>query len=96
MVGLQWADIDLKARRLHLRQAQAEEELSSVKTQNSDRIIIDKQTAAELKAWRKRTRLRLAGCEAHRLVMRLAFQAWPSIISIRSPRPAGQAPPCHS
>jgi len=55
LAGLEWADIDPKARRLHVRLAQAEEELSSVKTENSDRIIIiDEQTAAELRAWRKR------------------------------------------
>ncbi|HYB17688.1 MAG TPA: site-specific integrase [Streptosporangiaceae bacterium] len=54
LAGLQWADIDLKARRLHIRQAQVKEELSSVKTEDSDRIIIiDEQTAAELKDWRK-------------------------------------------
>jgi integrase len=45
LVGLAWADVDLKTRRLHVR--------GNVKSEDSDReIIIDKGTVDVLKAWR--------------------------------------------
>jgi integrase len=54
LVGLPWGDLDLKTRRLHVRQAQADGELDSVKSEDSDRIItIDAQTAAVLRAWKR-------------------------------------------
>ncbi|MGP8000166.1 MAG: tyrosine-type recombinase/integrase [Streptosporangiaceae bacterium] len=55
LAGLEWADMDLSTRRLHVRQAQAEAELDDTKSEDSDRIItIDQDTAAELRSWRKR------------------------------------------
>jgi integrase len=55
LAGLEWADVDLKTRRLHVRQAQAEDELDDTKTEDSDRIIvIDQETAAVLEAWQER------------------------------------------
>jgi integrase len=45
LAGLEWADVDLDARRLHVRGS---------KTEDSDRIItIDTDTAGVLRAWRK-------------------------------------------
>ena len=55
LAGLEWADVDLKTRRLHIRQAQAAGELDSTKSEDSDRVIaIDAGTAAVLKEWRDR------------------------------------------
>ena len=55
LVALEWADLDLKTRRLHVRQAQSGDELDSTKSEDSDRIItIDTGTASVLKAWRDR------------------------------------------
>ena len=55
LVGLEWADVSIETRRVHIRQAQPDDELDDTKTENSDRVIvIDEQTAAVLKAWRKR------------------------------------------
>ena len=55
LVGLEWADLDLKTRRLHVRQAQADDELDSTKSEDSDRIVvIDQDTAAVLESWRDR------------------------------------------
>ena len=52
--GLSWSDVDLAARRVHVRQAQVDDELDSTKSQDSERIItIDEGTADVLKAWRK-------------------------------------------
>jgi integrase len=54
-LSLEWADLDLKSRRLHVRQAQAADELDSTKSEDSDRIIVfDEQTANVLEAWRER------------------------------------------
>jgi integrase len=53
LAGLEWADLDLGTRRLHVRQAQAADELDSTKSEDSDRIItIDIGTAEVLKNWR--------------------------------------------
>ena len=53
LAGLEWADVDLKTRRLHVRQAQAADELDDTKSEDSDRVItIDAGTAGVLKAWR--------------------------------------------
>ncbi|MFF0243972.1 tyrosine-type recombinase/integrase [Streptosporangium sandarakinum] len=55
LVGLEWADVGLDTRRVHIRQAQPDDELDDTKTENSDRVItIDEETAATLRAWRKR------------------------------------------
>ncbi|MFI6513571.1 tyrosine-type recombinase/integrase [Streptosporangium sp. NPDC050855] len=55
LVGLEWGDVGLDTRRVHIRQAQPDDELDDTKTENSDRVItIDEETAATLKAWRKR------------------------------------------
>jgi integrase len=55
LIGLEWADLDLKARRLHVRQAQTAGTLDSTKSEDSTRIItIDPGTAGVLKAWRDR------------------------------------------
>jgi integrase len=54
LCGLSWSDADLAARRVHVRQAQVDNELDSTKSQDSERIItIDEGTADVLKAWRK-------------------------------------------
>ncbi len=54
LVGLEWPDIDLKTRRLHVRHSQADDELDDTKSEDSDRIItIDEQTAAVLRAWKR-------------------------------------------
>lgn len=54
LVGLEWADVSLDSRRVHIRQAQPDDELDDTKTENSDRVItIDEQTADVLRAWRK-------------------------------------------
>jgi integrase len=54
LCGLDWADVDLKARRIHVRQAQVDDELDSTKTEDSERIItIDQVTADVLAAWRR-------------------------------------------
>jgi len=55
LVGLDWSDVSLDRRRLHVRQSQPDDELDDVKTEDSDRIVIfDGQTAEVLRAWRKR------------------------------------------
>jgi integrase len=54
LVGLCWPDVDLAARRVHVRQAQVDDELDSTKSEDSDRIVvIDQETADVLRAWRK-------------------------------------------
>lgn len=54
LCGLCWADVDLATRRVHVRQAQVEDELDSTKSEDSERIItIDEGTAAVLRSWRK-------------------------------------------
>jgi integrase len=54
LCGLCWADVDLAARRVHVRQAQVDDELDSTKSEDSDRVVIvDPGTAEVLKAWRK-------------------------------------------
>jgi integrase len=55
LAGLEWSDVDLGTRRLHVRQAQADDELDSTKSEDSDRIIaIDAQTARVLESWQER------------------------------------------
>ena len=55
LAGLEWANADLKTRRLHVRQAQADDELDDTKSEDSDRIItIDQDTSAVLETWRER------------------------------------------
>ena len=54
LAGLCWPDVDLASRRIHVRQAQVNEELDSTKSADSERIIsLDKDRAESLKAWRK-------------------------------------------
>lgn len=54
LAGLCWPDSDLATRRIHVRQAQVDDELDSTKSEDSERIItIDEDTAAVLKTWRK-------------------------------------------
>jgi integrase len=54
LAGLEWADVDLGKRRVHVRQGQVDDELDDTKSEDSDRIItIDPATADVLKAWRK-------------------------------------------
>ena len=54
LAGLCWPDVDLMSRRIHVRQAQVDDELDSTKSQDSERIItVDKDRAESLKAWRK-------------------------------------------
>ena len=53
LAGLEWADVDLGHRRIHVRQAQSAGELDSTKSEDSDRVItIDPGTAGVLKQWR--------------------------------------------
>ena len=55
LVGLEWSDVGLDTRRVHIRQAQAEDELDDTKTESGDRqIAMDEETARVLKAWRTR------------------------------------------
>jgi integrase len=54
LAGLAWAEVDLGARRAHIRQAQVDDALDSTKSEDSERIIvIDQATADVLKAWRR-------------------------------------------
>ena len=54
LCGLAWSETDLTTRRIHIRQAQVDDELDSTKSEDSDRIVvIDEGTAAVLRAWRK-------------------------------------------
>ncbi len=54
LAGLCWADVDLATRRVHVRQAQVDDELDDTKSEDSERIItIDQGTADVLRAWRK-------------------------------------------
>ena len=62
LAGLEWSDLDLKKRRLHVRQAEADDELDSTKSEDSDRIItIDQDTAAVLEAMAGTAAIRAAG-----------------------------------
>lgn len=55
LVGLDRPDLSVERRRLHVRQAQPDDELDDVKSEDSDRhVIFDKATADVLKVWRKR------------------------------------------
>lgn len=55
LVGLDRPDLSTERRRLHVRQAQPDDELDDVKSEDSDRhIVFDQATADVLKAWRKR------------------------------------------
>ena len=52
--GLDWADVDLATRRVHVRQAQVDDVVDDTKCEHSERIItLDKDRAESLKAWRK-------------------------------------------
>jgi integrase len=54
LAGLCWPDVDLATRRVHVRQAQVDDELDSTKSEDSERIItIDEGTATVLRTWRK-------------------------------------------
>jgi integrase len=54
LAGLCWSDVDLATRRVHVRQAQVDDELDSTKSEDSERIItIDEGTTGVLRAWRK-------------------------------------------
>ncbi len=54
LAGLCWPDVDLTSRRVHVRQAQVDDDLDSTKSEDSVRIItIDKATADLLRKWRK-------------------------------------------
>jgi integrase len=54
LAGLCWPDVDLVRRRLHIRQAQVDDELDSTKSDDSDRqVAMDEDTVAVLAAWRK-------------------------------------------
>ncbi|MQY04122.1 tyrosine-type recombinase/integrase [Actinomadura macrotermitis] len=55
LVGLDRPDLSTERRRLHVRQAQPDDTLDDVKSEDSDRVIVfDQRTADVLKAWRKR------------------------------------------
>ncbi|WP_239331917.1 site-specific integrase [Frankia sp. CiP3] len=66
LVGLAWPDVSLDTRRVHVRQAQPDDTLGAVKSEESNRIIIvDETTAAVGRAWRTAQRAeRLAWGEA--------------------------------
>jgi hypothetical protein len=68
LVGLDRADLSVARRRLHVRQAQADDELDDTKTEHGDRTItFDEDTAAALKTERKRQAAeRLEWGEAYR------------------------------
>lgn len=54
LVGLEWSDASLETRRVHIRQAQADDELDDTKTESGDRqILLDEETVRVLKTWRK-------------------------------------------
>ncbi len=54
LVGLERADLSVNTRRMHVRQAQADDELDDTKTENGDRqIVFDEETAKILLACRK-------------------------------------------
>jgi integrase len=66
LAGLEWADLDLDTRQLHVRQAQVDDELDSTKSEDSERIITidgpaenrddpDRRLSTQqvLRAWRK-------------------------------------------
>jgi len=54
LAGLEWAEVDLDNRRIHVRQAQTDDALDSTKSEDSERqLVIDHGTVAVLRAWRK-------------------------------------------
>jgi len=54
LAGLCWSDVDLATRRVHVRQAQVDDDLDDTKSEDSERIItIDQGAADVLRAWRK-------------------------------------------
>ncbi|MEU6033930.1 tyrosine-type recombinase/integrase [Actinomadura sp. NPDC047616] len=67
LVGLDKKDISLNRRRCHVRQAQRDDELDDVKSEESNRIIVfDEDTARVLTAWQQQQRKeRLAWGEAY-------------------------------
>jgi integrase len=55
LAGLERPDMSVKRRRVHVRQAQVEDELDDPKSGKSDRLIIfDEQTAVVLRCWERR------------------------------------------
>jgi integrase len=54
LAGLEHQDMSIRRRRVHIRQAQVEDELDDPKSGKSDRLIIfDKQTALVLQGWER-------------------------------------------
>ena len=54
LAGLDWADVDLATRRVHVRQAQVDDVLDDTKSEDSERIItLDKDRVESLRAWRR-------------------------------------------
>jgi integrase len=54
LVGLEWTELGLDTRRLHILQSQVDDELDSVKTGTSDRhLLLDEATAGVGTSWRK-------------------------------------------
>jgi len=54
LAGLNWADLDLDRARVHVRQAQVDDQLDSTKSEESDRQVpIDPTTVMVLRSWRK-------------------------------------------
>src|SRR5258707_15392758 len=54
LAGLDWADVDLATRRVHVRQAQVDYILYDTKSEASERIItLAKAGAESLRAWRQ-------------------------------------------
>ena len=54
LAGLAWSDVDLDRARVHVRQAQVDDELDSTKSEESDRQVpIDPGTVTVLREWRK-------------------------------------------
>ncbi len=57
LVGLERPDLSIEKRRMHIRQAQADDELDDPKSETSDRhVIFDEATARVLTAWQERQR----------------------------------------
>ncbi len=57
LVGLERPDMSVQRRRVHVRQAQADDSLDATKTSTSDRqVIFDEQTALVLREWERRQR----------------------------------------
>ena len=103
LAGLEWSDLDLKKRRLHVRQAEADDELDSTKSEDSDRIItIDQDTAAVLEAMAGTAAIRAAGVGRRLAGQRAsvhprggpAAPPRPHLPALRGARPPGRAAAC--